>query len=68
MVKEELRKSSNECIMQILSLMDKFKETNILQTRNRGPLSGYSGLVEQLAEVKGYLELIRFIEPSQLLL
>jgi hypothetical protein len=67
-VKEELRKSSNECIMPILSLMDKFKETNILQTRNRGPLSGYSGLVEQLAETKGYLELIRFIEPCQLLL
>jgi hypothetical protein len=66
-VKDELRNSSNECVMPLLGLMDRFRELNQRVGRNRGRLDVYGSLLAELEEVKGHLELVRFIEPCQLL-
>ena len=65
-VKDELRTSSNQCIMPVLSLMDKFRARNETLSRG-GQLSGYRDLLQELEDTQGHVELVRFIEPCQLL-
>ena len=66
-VKDELRNSSNECIMPLLEFMDKIKDLNSQMGSCRGPLSEYRTLLVELGDLRGSVELVRFIEPSPLL-
>ena len=68
MQKEHLRKKSNEAIMPLLELMDRFKAENLnLSTQYRAPSSGYRKLLEELEETKTLLDCVRYIDPMQFL-
>ena len=66
-VKEELRNSSNQCIMPLLEFMDKIKDLNSQMGSCRGPISENRTLLVKLGDLKVSVELVRFIEPSPLL-
>jgi hypothetical protein len=66
-VRNELRSSSNECLVPILEEIDVFKRINLEMGCRRAPLREYRPYVESLDSVRGRLELIRFIEPPTLL-
>ena len=67
-VRKELRDSSNECLMPILNVLDNIRTLNLELGASRGPLRGYRQSLRALEEIRGHLELIRFIEPPTLLI
>ena len=50
----------------LLEFMDKIKGLNSQMCSCRGPLSEYRTILIKLEDLKGYVELVRFIEPSPL--
>ena len=66
-VRKELRDSSNECLMPIFNVLDNMRTQNLEMGASRGPLRGYRHSFRALEEIRGHLELIRFIEPPTLL-
>ena len=67
-VRKELRDSSNECLMPLLNVLDYIRTLNLELGASRGPLRGYRQSLRALEDIRGLLELIRFIEPPTLLL
>jgi hypothetical protein len=67
-VSNELRKSSNECLMPLLDILDKMRSKNVQLASVRGPLNSYRGLVDELLECRGLIQLIIQIVPEQLLM
>ena len=67
-VRKELRDSSKECLMPILNVMDNIRTLTLELCASRGPLRGYRQSLRALEEIRGHLELIKFIEPPTLLL
>ena len=66
--KDHLRKKSNEAIMPLLELMDRFKAENLnLGAQYRAPLSAYRKLLEELEDTKQNLDHVRYIDPVQFL-
>ena len=68
MQKDHLRKKSNEAIMPLLELMDRFKAENLnLGALYRAPLSGYRKLLEELEDTKTLMDCVRYIDLMQFL-
>ena len=67
-VSNELRKSSNECLMPLLDILDKMRSKNVQLASVRGPLNNYRGLVDELLECRGLIQLVIQIVPEQLLM
>ena len=54
--------------MPILNVMDNIRTLNLELDASRGPLRGYRQSLRALEEIRGHLELTRFIEPPTLLI
>ena len=64
--RKELQDSSNECLMPLLNVLDNIRTLNLELGASRGPLRAYRQSPRALEEIRGHLELIRFIEPPTL--
>jgi hypothetical protein len=67
-VRDELRKSSNECLMPLLDITDRLKNLNDRLATGRGPLNVYRPLVDELLECRGLIQMIIHIVPQKLLI